>query len=308
MTAPREAATNESVASALRVLARTRLAQRPDLANTLGDVDDPRSWHWLLREQWPRDAELQRLLPAPPASLVARTAGAHATASSWHASGVEDASHVYERLVAAGFAFDRGDVLDFGCGAGRVLRPFVAFAERCRLHGADVDAEAIDWARTHMPWACFAALAPQPASPYAARTFDAAFAFAVFSQLAEPLQRAWLADLARVIRPGGLLVLTMHGRTCAEHFAAGRVPLFPFPAPARIAADLPALRADGHLFYAYDAALNLCLPPAARTVALHGVAFVTPEHVRRHWLDDFELLLLAEAPRGFQDEIVLRRR
>jgi len=40
----------------------------------------------------------------------------------------------------------------------------------------------------------------------------------------------------------------------------------------------------------------------------YGMAFVLSDYVRRRWLDLFELVALHEAPQGWQDYVVLRRR
>ena len=289
--------------------ARRRFAADEELQRRFGSAESLAYWVWLMTTGWQQDDELRRLLPCPPHALMARTAGAHSTDDTYHEGGFADAGSVFERLVEGGFSFAPGArLLDFGCGAGRLLRPLSRLAEDLELHGTDVDVGAIAWARRNLPWAHLEDIAPFPPLPYPDRHFDAAFAFAVFSQLAEPLQRAWIAELARVLRPGAPLVVTTHGRHCADRFAADAVPLFPFPPAAVMAADLPLLAERGWLFYPYPAGTERSLPAALHAAGLHGVAFVTREHVASRWLDTFALRAHHEAPRGFLDEIVLQRR
>lgn len=50
-----------------------------------------------------------------------------------------------------------------------------------------------------------------PPTPYVSGSFDLIYALSVFSHLDEPLQRDWLAEFRRLLRPGGLLVLSLLG-------------------------------------------------------------------------------------------------
>jgi SAM-dependent methyltransferase len=46
------------------------------------------------------------------------------------------------------------------------------------------------------------------------------YALSVFSHLDEPLQRAWLAEFRRLLRPGGLLVLSVLGERLRHRLSA----------------------------------------------------------------------------------------
>ena len=227
----------------------------------------------------------------------------------FHESGLADAQSIYLRLIEGGFDFTRRSaILDFGCGSGRVLRLLSRVADTQDLYGADVVREAIAWCRDNLAFARFEWLAARPSSRYPDRHFAGVNALAVFSQMEERLQLAWLAEIARITAPGAVVVLTTHGRQCAEEFARGNVAQFPFPAAERVRADLPVLEATGFLFYPYSVVDNVSLPVEDRALGLHGVAFTLEPHIREHWLAHFELVALHEAPRGFQDEVVLRRK
>ena len=47
--------------------------------------------------------------------------------------------------LPGGWTFDGKRVLDFGCGAGRVLRWFTAEAERCEFLACEIDAASVAW-------------------------------------------------------------------------------------------------------------------------------------------------------------------
>ena len=99
--------------------------------------------------------------------------------------------------------------LDFGCGCGRVARHLVRLPFVGDLSGVDVDAEAIRWTASHLPGR-YAAIAPDPPTPLGDASRDVVYAGSVFTHLDELRQDAWLAELHRVLRPGGLLIGSTH--------------------------------------------------------------------------------------------------
>lgn len=106
--------------------------------------------------------------------------------------------------------------LDFGCGCGRVVRAFRRHAPHLKLHATDVDAEAIAWCRQHLPLAEFRVNGGTPPLPYADAQFDLIWAISVFTHLDEERQFVWLAELRRILRPGGILLATVYGRPSWE--------------------------------------------------------------------------------------------
>jgi ubiquinone/menaquinone biosynthesis C-methylase UbiE len=102
----------------------------------------------------------------------------------------------------------RGDALDLGCGPGVLLAPLI---ERCKTVAAvDVSAEMLERAR--------AAIAGAPGServtfsqgsadalPFPDRSFDVVTCIGVISYWPDPAKG--LSEIARVLRPGGMLIL-----------------------------------------------------------------------------------------------------
>jgi SAM-dependent methyltransferase len=102
-------------------------------------------------------------------------------------------------------------MLDWGCGCGRLVNTFLHLSTVRDFNGCDIDSEAVDWCRTHFPLARFAANAPAPPTEYPDNTFDLAVGNSVMTHLTKDLQLAWLDEIRRIIRPGGLCLASVHG-------------------------------------------------------------------------------------------------
>ena len=151
-------------------------------------------------------------LPAPPPELVERTQGGR-DVGAYRDSIVSGAVSV-DRLLRAAGADPRqiGDVLDLGCGTGRLLLGQHVIEPRRRLVGVDVAAELVGWARECLPMVAswrHGTLSPpldiQPGS------FDLVQVVSVFTHLPLGLQRSWLEEIHRLLRPGGWALVTLHG-------------------------------------------------------------------------------------------------
>lgn len=109
-------------------------------------------------------------------------------------------------------AFDR--VLDWGVGCGRVARHFPA-ARAQALVGCDIDGDNVDWCAANLP-GTFAVSRLAPPLPFERESFDVVYGVSVFTHLREAMQLRWLDELARVTKPGAILLMTTHGRTAID--------------------------------------------------------------------------------------------
>src|SRR5262245_48141507 len=100
--------------------------------------------------------------------------------------------------------------LDFGCGSGRILRWFLD-DPGIDLTGCDIHAPTIEWMRTAYSGAARLYVnQPEPPLDEPDGSFDLVFCGSVFSHL--PDWAPWLLELRRVLKPGGILVASVHGR------------------------------------------------------------------------------------------------
>jgi SAM-dependent methyltransferase len=117
-------------------------------------------------------------------------------------------------------------------------------------------------------------------------SFDFIYGISVFTHLNEDYQRAWLEELWRVARPGGIVLLTVHGTA-----TAGQLPQ----------ASQDRLRAEGFVFHETDSTKGL-FPD------WYQASFQTPAQVRRSFGRNFEVL--SHFPQGldnYQDIVLLTK-
>lgn len=102
-------------------------------------------------------------------------------------------------------ALARGDVLEVGCGTGLGLQGFGSAVNR--VWGIDPNADSLQRARRRMPSAGLA-VASAEYLPFADQSFDCVVSSLVFCSVPEPARG--LAEIRRVLKPGGCLLMLEH--------------------------------------------------------------------------------------------------
>ena len=154
----------------------------------------------------------------PPDSLAYRAGGT--TGEEFDAQGREIRDFIV-RSLPQNFNFTDKRVLDFGCGAGRVLRHFQAEARKGEFWACDIHRPSVSWLSENLP-NCHVFQNQEDAElPIDSNYFDLIYVMSVFTHLATTW-RAWLSELRRVLRPGGILLNTFHNRVAYEHSTGQR--------------------------------------------------------------------------------------
>jgi len=159
-------------------------------------------------------------LPVPPGRLRVRVAWT-GDASWFLESGRRAEASIRAALARQGTAPEElGALLDFGCGCGRVTRRWASL-DGVGVAGSDTSVDAVAWCRRNLPFARFSVNGPAPPLAFADESFDLVYALSVFTHLEEEAQLAWMRELRRVLRPGGLLLVTTHGAAYVDRLTQG---------------------------------------------------------------------------------------
>ncbi len=121
-------------------------------------------------------------------------------------------------------------VLDFGCGCGRLIRQ-VKKRTAAQLSGSDYNGLLVNWCKEHLPFAQFSKNELAPPLEMQDDSVDFIYARSVFTHLPLDLQLVWMKELGRVLKAGGCIYFTMHGRPLSsgltgsqlEEFEAGKL-------------------------------------------------------------------------------------
>lgn len=100
-------------------------------------------------------------------------------------------------------------ILDFDCGRGRVTRNFGFL--KTKIFGTDCHWEAIQWCKENLSFGNFQTNSRRPPLDCPSSQFDFMYCFSVFTHLSEFSQHLWIEELARILKPGGCLLLLLHG-------------------------------------------------------------------------------------------------
>jgi SAM-dependent methyltransferase len=221
--------------------------------------------------------------PLPPARLRRRV-GLTSSRAEFQAVGeqaVADVLRAYGAVRPEGEGY--GSWLDYGCGSGRILLQLKR-AGVADLWGVDPDRGAIRWLRRRYGAGRFTELPASFPLAFAAGSFDVVLAISIFTHMDEAAQHSTLAEISRLLRPGGLLIASTHGR----ELLVTRGDLTP--------GQIAQLDASGFLFVAGSGPFN------------ENSTFHSAEYLDRTWGRWFERRLsLPKGLMNYQDLSVWRK-
>ncbi|MEZ4368628.1 MAG: class I SAM-dependent methyltransferase [Kofleriaceae bacterium] len=159
------------------------------------------------------------------------------------------------------------DVLEVGCGTGLILGRARAFARSAT--GIDLSAGMLSQATAR---GLAVAQASATALPIATASVDVAYSFKVLAHI--PDIAGALAEMARVVRPGGWVLAEFYNARSVRHLVKRVKP------PTAVSANTNDLA----VYTRYDSAADIrgYLPPELDWVTSRGIRIVTPiSHVLR---------------------------
>jgi SAM-dependent methyltransferase len=210
--------TKEYVVWAYRLL----LGREPEntaIVDTYSTVfRDPRElvWEFILSEEFQaKNKELKislmtpDFIPIPPSRLIDLVAG-NLSIFWFLEGGILAKQAIFNLLDKNGFDFNQfSNVLDFGCGCGRVIRNWHSFSPN--FYGTDYNMELIEWCKNNLNFCKFSINNLEPPINYPDDKFDFIYALSVFTHLPKILQIPWLEEMKRILKPNGVIFISVHG-------------------------------------------------------------------------------------------------
>lgn len=237
--------------------------------------------------------------PIPPRRLrIAPDLDAYAEDGRRAADELERALRTHARPLE-----DFSAILDFGCGAGRVLTHVEGrVAPGSELSGSDIDAGAVSWLRATYPARRFAVNGASPPLPFPDAAFDLVFAISVFTHLDESDQMSWLEELRRVLRPDGLAALSVHGQPILDAYLEGRRPGATSELRGRLAGR--SLPREGFIYEPYRSPDRTSAGSGGTGVS-GGLAFHSSDYVRGRWREVLPVRDILPAAINWRQDLVL---
>jgi 2-polyprenyl-3-methyl-5-hydroxy-6-metoxy-1,4-benzoquinol methylase len=149
--------------------------------------------------------------------------------SEFFGTGRHDIQAALQRITALGIDLHFEQALDFGCGPGRLTQ---ALAEHFReVHGVDIAPSMIAKAQELNKHGarCIYHLNDQPnLQLFETDTFDLVYSWLVLQHMPKQLALGYIAEFARVTKPGGVMVFQIPDRRqhaqSAEHMGKDNLP------------------------------------------------------------------------------------
>ena len=226
---------------------------------------------------------LPRFAPADTQSMFVGSSGRTAMQE-----GRRFVEYLLQVCREGGLDFKRDDlrIADFGAGWGRYTRFMLKYAHPDNLFALEVQSHMVERSRKEFGRANFIKVDNFPPTPLQDEFFDLIFGYSVFSHLSPVCADAWIAEFARIVKPGGLVVMTTQGRSfiefCEGKRRSGDLSHPWFKCLAESFVDTEAAYRD------YDAGGFLF--SGTTPVATYGEALVSKGYIEQQWQQYFELL------------------
>ncbi|SAL65542.1 hypothetical protein AWB68_03631 [Caballeronia choica] len=143
------------------------------------------------------------------ADRARRVAGGDDTFMRFASGGLTTATQLLRVIDDVTNLPQSASVLDWGCGAARVLQFLAAERPNWTFYGADIDEVNVSWCLENIPTVAeFQRIPLMPKMEYRDASFDLVYGLSVITHLEEETRNAWLAELGRVTKTGGLCILS----------------------------------------------------------------------------------------------------
>jgi SAM-dependent methyltransferase len=226
-------------------------ATRPEIQVALYMLGQHRRPEWIHTIAAASDEVMQRHLPPlPPLALRSITWAKEEAIFLWTgAVDIVNLLALYERHAQVRAARPRTH--DFGCGCGRLTR-YLHLSSRYDASASDANPALASWCASSLPGVATSLNRLKPPLDLPAASVDIVYSVSVFTHLPLEAANAWLAELARITVPGGLIAITTHGYGALDIIAASPRHQQMFGLTAQDVAEIKLTLPDhGHIYLRY---------------------------------------------------------
>lgn len=187
---------------------------------------------------------------------------------------------------------------DFGAASGRVVRHFSAqYKEDINIYASDINRLHVDWINDFLDPKIIAFHSHSiPVLPFEDNSLDFITAFSVFSHI-ETFDTTWMMEFRRVLKPGGLLLVTIHSQNAWDvrnksgglTYALKNLPLF------KKYKDVDILPRERMIFRWHN------------HMSYTANVFYKRSYIEKNWGSIFNILEFNEKQHGYQDGVILQK-
>lgn len=210
-------------------------------------------------------------------------------------SGLSDYWTILEHV---GSLPEQAHIVDFGGASGRIARFFSNASTQSRVTVAELNVNHVDFITRYFPENTRAIkLSSLPYFMFAENECDLIYAFSVFTHI-DVYELSWLAEIRRILKPGGKAYLTIHDETSWLNLE--KMPVY------RVLLDSP----DFARHYVKDAPM-----PEERLVYEYNTSsneyncnvFHHSDYIRRVWSKWLKVVEILPGIHGHQSAVVLEK-
>lgn len=170
-------------------------------------------------------------------------------------------------------------VLDFGCGLGRIVRHWHKI-KNTKVYATDFNPKPIDWCQKVYPFVQFNVNNISEKLNYDDESFSLIYAHSVFTHIPESEQQFLLKEFHRILKPKGILYITLHG--------SSRINDLPIDKRQQFEGGELVLLRGNHIGY------NLCS------------TFHPEQYIRNNFNTSYEILdIISDGSEDIQQDVVL---
>jgi SAM-dependent methyltransferase len=221
---------------------------------------------------------------------------------NYWASGLRDRSYALGWYAQVSGGAPRR-VLELGAASGRVIRHFAAQDRDCDAWATDIDGQHVEWIAEHLgDLVTPVHTTALPILPVRDSSFDLVLAYSVFTHI-DALETSWLAEVRRVLRPGGMALLTIHTERSWELLRPG---LGLYHALLELAPNIEEMAIDEDVLAAPLPSSRLSLSWPATADVYNSVVFHSRDYVTRRWSRLFDVVDIIDEASEYQAAVLLR--